>query len=309
MTYLVLLANWIHLLDRIGNFLTAVFHFSQRNCHQVLQARNRRHSLFYQVELFRLEVVSARLDLFLHDRVVFLADRDHILLVTAKLLPDKINFFRALINLLRRYSSPRVIPRSGLSWGSINWGSPALVGILSTHVAACATHSGAALFFGKSPWQMVALSFGRDLGWLNVSRVTLFLWRVSVRILHLARFQLTWGLRVGRCLSKTVSVRLLHRRGFWVEVWLMVRTEGCLRLAPLNLLLVMLIFVAWYLIEGHDTSCIRLDTTDSIEIGVSSLLLIMGSISEIALETWSVYPMSSCRAILSLLIAKNVPVV
>lgn len=102
--------------------------------------------------------------MFLHDGVVFLADRNHVLLVLAQLLPDEINFFRALINLLGR---PKVIPWSGLSRRGIrgHWGSSALSGILSTHVAACATHPGAALFLRKSPWQVVTLGcFGGDLG-------------------------------------------------------------------------------------------------------------------------------------------------
>ena len=85
-----------HFLDLVLGCLdlsVAFIDFAQRDVNQILQARDRGHCLFDQVELLRLQVVSPTLCLLADDLVVLLADADHILLVLPQSLPDVVAFF------------------------------------------------------------------------------------------------------------------------------------------------------------------------------------------------------------------------
>ena len=75
------------LLGSLDLSVTFVY-FAQRDVDQVLQTRDRRHRLFDQIELLRLQVIRSALGLFRDNLIVLLTDADHILLVLPQSLPD-----------------------------------------------------------------------------------------------------------------------------------------------------------------------------------------------------------------------------
>ena len=87
------------------HFLSAGVHFDDGHLDEVLKAGNCRNSLLDEIELLRLKVIGPRLDHFAHDDVIFLANRDHILLELVELLLDGVAVFNSHCD--RRFLSQR----------------------------------------------------------------------------------------------------------------------------------------------------------------------------------------------------------
>ena len=99
------MSDVLNLLHGRFDLGVALFNLDQRNIDQVLQARDRRNRLLYEIELLSLKIVRAALCLLGHYGIVLLADAYHVLLILVESLAHVLALLRCICNCIGVFGS------------------------------------------------------------------------------------------------------------------------------------------------------------------------------------------------------------